>query len=83
MLNIKRKIVCPKCGAEFEEEIWAVATESFSELEAKKRFPNRNIPPYPYGVSGDMMPECRECDRCGELFWTAEYSRHHCGRCDQ
>jgi hypothetical protein len=63
-----------------KKEVRYVSSEEYIE-NLQKKYPNKIIPPYPYGVSGDMIPELRECQKCGKLFWNLEYGRKLCGKC--
>lgn len=73
------------CGYEFETQSIHLGDEPigfFDPMEmAKRQFPNREIPPYPYGGMGDMMPTLFECRKCKKLEWTLEHTHYMRGLC--
>ena len=85
------KTKCPNCGHEFETFDLSsgfinhnIQSSYLNPLNFyKEKYPNKEIPPYPYGICGDMMAVIIECKVCDKLFWTAHYSFYRSGLCHE
>ena len=68
-MNVK----CPKCDHEFTPNlILSDAPINFFDPteQAKRDYPNKEIPPYPANAMGDCMPYLIECKECNKLKWS-------------